>query len=74
MVVFQTDAPAGESQNYKDVIKAAEEVGLPLIILVSSQESDYSRVITDVMEKVLYGSNFNNSLINNTIFHLLNFE
>jgi hypothetical protein len=26
------------------------------------------------MEKVLYSSNFKNSLINNTIFHLLNFE
>ena len=26
------------------------------------------------MDKVLYGNNFNNTLINNTIFHLLNFE
>ena len=26
------------------------------------------------MEQVLYGNNFKNSLINNTIFHLLNFE
>jgi hypothetical protein len=26
------------------------------------------------MDSVLYGENFNNSLINNTVFHLLNFE
>lgn len=74
MVVFQTETSGGENQNYKEVIKEAEAAGLPLIILVSGLEADYSGVITDVMEKVLYGSNFNNSLINNTIFHLLNFE
>ena len=74
MIIFKTDAPAGETQNYNDVIKAAEEACLPLIILVSSLDANYSSVITEVMEKVLYGSNFNNSLINNTIFHLLNFE
>lgn len=74
VVVFQTETPAAENQNYKDVIKAADDSNLPLIILACGQEMGYSRVITDVMEKVLYGSNFNNSLINNTIFHLLNFE
>lgn len=74
MVIFQPEQASTETQNYKEVIKAAEDAELPLIILVSSEESDYSHVITDVMEKVLYGSNFKNSLINNTIFHLLNFE
>lgn len=74
IVVFQTETSVGENQNYKEVIKSAEEFALPLAILVSGQETGYSDVITAVMEKVLYGSNFNNSLINNTIFHLLNFE
>lgn len=74
MVILQMDSSAGESQNYKEVINAAEEAGMPLIILFGSEESDYSNIIKAVMEKVLYGSNFNNSLINNTIFHLLNFE
>lgn len=73
MVFFQRDATA-DRHNYKEVIQAAEEADLPFIIIVNGGEVNYSDVITDVMEKVLYGSNFRNSLINNTIFHLLNFE
>ena len=72
MVILQTESSA--VQTYKEVIKAAEDAGLPLLILVNGEDCDYSKIITDVMEKVLYGSNFRNSLINNTIFHLLNFE
>ncbi|MBQ9960437.1 MAG: PucR family transcriptional regulator [Firmicutes bacterium] len=72
MVILQTESKG--AQTYKEVIKAAEEAGLPLLILVNGEDCDYSKIITDVMEKVLYGSNFKNSLINNTIFHLLNFE
>ena len=72
MAILQTEANG--AQQYKEVIKAAEEAGLPLLILVTGKDCDYSKIITDVMEKVLYGSNFKNSLINNTIFHLLNFE
>ena len=74
VVVFQMESSSGENQSYPDVMRAAEEAALPLIILIGSRDIGYSRVITEVMEKVLYGSNFNNSLINNTIFHLLNFE
>lgn len=72
MVILQTES-TGE-YTYKEVIKAAEDAGLPLLILVTGKNCDYSMIITAVMEKVLYGSNFKNSLINNTIFHLLNFE
>lgn len=73
IVVFQREA-APDNYNYKEVIKAAEEAGVPLVILVNGREINYSNVIEEVMEKLLYGNNFRNSLINNTIFHLLNFE
>ncbi len=63
-----------DRHNYKEVITAAEESGLPLVILACGQEEGYAEIISQVMEKVLYGGNFKNSLINNTIFHLLNFE
>ncbi len=55
-----------------DVIEAAEETMLPLVLLPESM--GYSRAITEIMDKVLYGDNFRNSLISNTVFHLLNFE
>ena len=58
----------------KEVIDAADKVGLPLLVMVDGENTDYSTLIAEVMERVLYGSNFKNSLINNTIFHLLNFE
>jgi len=58
----------------KEVTAAAEGAGLPLIVMADSDGRDYSPIIAEVMEHVLYGNNFENSLINNTIFHLLNFE
>ena len=54
------------------VINTAESDQLPLIIMDPS--ADYSQAITEVMDRVLYGDNFRNSLISNTVFHLLNFE
>ncbi|MBQ8151188.1 MAG: PucR family transcriptional regulator [Firmicutes bacterium] len=45
---------------------------LPLILM--PEGARYSQSITQVMDKVLYGNNFGNSLISNTVFHLLNFE
>lgn len=56
----------------EEVIKAADEEGLPLIKMPS--DAHYSETISDVMDRVLYGDNFANSLISNTVFHLLNFE
>lgn len=54
------------------VAAAAEECGLPLITM--APEARYSEVIADVMDSVLYGDNFRNTLVSNTVFHLLNFE
>jgi len=56
----------------RKVIETAERAMLPLIVMPES--ADYGRAITEVMDKVLYGDNFRNSLISNTVFHLLNFE
>lgn len=58
----------------KSVIEAAETAGLPLIVMPKDAKVNYSDVITQIMEKVLYSDNFSNRLISNTIFHLLNFE
>ena len=72
LVVFrreQTTQPVD-----KAVTRAADEAGVPLIIMVDGENMDYAQIIAEVMEHVLYGNNFKNSLINNTIFHLLNFE
>ena len=54
------------------VIRTAESSDLPLIEMPDG--TGYSGVITGVMDRVLYGDNFRNSLISNTIFHLLNFD
>ena len=54
------------------VVKAADAVGLPLLKMPA--EADYSTAISEIMDRVLYGDNFRNSLISNTVFHLLNFE
>ena len=72
LAVFQKGN--NDVQVSKELINAADEAGLPLLIMVDSQKGGYSRLITEVMDQILYGSNFKNSLINNTVFHLLNFE
>ena len=54
------------------VIETAERELVPLILMPA--EAEYTEAITEVMDKVLYGDNFSNSLISNTVFHLLNFE
>ena len=56
----------------ESVVRAAEEADLPLLLMADG--TDYSETISAVMDRVLYGDNFRNSLISNTIFHLLNFE
>lgn len=54
------------------VVETAERELLPLILM--GKDAEYTQAITEVMDKVLYGDNFSNSLISNTVFHLLNFE
>lgn len=57
------------------VINVAEKVGLPLIVMNPDSKLDMGDIITEVSGKLLMGDeDFENSLINNTIFHLLNFE
>ncbi len=58
----------------REVVDAANQVGLPLIVLPENKNVSYSDIIHELMEKILYGDNFANRLISNTIFHLLNFE
>ena len=59
---------------YKEVAEASDSEGIPLILVGSFEEIYYSKVINQLMGKILYGDNFENRLISNTIFHLLNFE
>ena len=54
------------------LLETAEREMLPLIVM--PQEAIYSQAISEVMDRVLYGDNFRNTLVSNTIFHLLNFE
>ena len=54
------------------VLEAADKAGLPLIRM--PEDATYSKAISEIMDRVLYGDNFKNSLISNTVFHLLNFE
>ena len=54
------------------VIQSAAKAGMVLIRM--APEVTYDEAIAGIMDSVLYGENFTNSLINNTVFHLLNFE
>jgi vacuolar-type H+-ATPase subunit F/Vma7 len=56
------------------VREAAEEVGLPLITINDTGRITYSMLIDQVLDKILYGQNYSDNILNNTIFHLLNFE
>ena len=56
----------------KKLLDLADDLELPLIKM--PKEATYSAAISEIMDRVLYGDNFRNSLISNTVFHLLNFE
>lgn len=66
--------PQGTESLNKTTVAAAEESGLPLIVIPPENKAVYSEAIEQVMDKLLYGDNFKNGLINNTIYHLLDFE
>ena len=70
LVVYYVGRAMGKLD--EKVIEAAERELMPLILMPA--DAEYVDAITEVMDKVLYGDNFSNSLINNTVFHLLNFE
>ena len=65
------DGTSGHSID-REVISAAENAGLTLIRMAPGIK--YDEAIEEIMDSILYGENFSNSLINNTVFHLLNFE
>ena len=57
------------SQISKNLACFSENIGFPLIDIPAENPSNYSNVIEEVMDKLLYGTNFKNGLINNTIYH-----
>ncbi len=71
LVIFHVEK--GLTGADSEVIETAEQVGL-LIVIPKNNKAEYSDAIEQIMDKLLYGDNFKNSLINNTIYHLLNFE
>lgn len=58
----------------KKVISEAESLNLPIMAVKGDYKIDYNDIIAKVMEKLLYEESFENRLISNTIFHLLDFE
>lgn len=56
-----------------DLIDAAEREGLPLVV-VEDDSVTCADIASGVVAEILHGETFGNNLINNTIFHLLNFE
>ena len=56
------------------VISAAEEARLPLIAIRDTGNVTYAMLIEQVLDKILYGENYSDNILNNTIAHLLNFE
>ena len=57
-----------------EVVKAAEKVKLPIITIDDNGSITYSMLIEQVMDKILYGENYSDNVLNSTMFHLLNFE
>ena len=72
LVVFCTND--GVKSVHKKVIERAEDLSFPLISIFTNSEITYSNVLEQIQDKILYGDSYKNSLINNTIYHLLNFE
>ena len=56
------------------VIKAAEESGLLIITINDDGNVTYSMLMEQVLDKILYGHNYSDNILNNTIYHLLNFD
>mgnify|MGYP001000302730 CR=1 FL=1 len=68
-------APEMPAQKWPEsVLTLSDELQFPIIQIPGDAGITYADVIDAVMERVLYGDNFANRLISNTIFHLLNFE
>lgn len=66
--------PGGSNSLEHEVIQAAEKTGLPLIVTSEENPVEYADVLDQIIGGLIYGDSFNNGLINNTIYHLLDFE
>lgn len=56
------------------VIAAAEDNRLILIQIDDDGKRTYADMMEQVFDKILYGHNYSDNILNNTIFHLLNFD
>ena len=72
MVVFLNEK--GIAKLDSAVIKTAEESGLLLVTVPDDGKITYAMMIEQVMDKILYGHNYSDNLLNNSIYHLLNFD
>lgn len=72
LVVYLNDR--GVREISPEVVRAAEEVRLPLITISDTGKVTYSMLIEQVLDKILYGENYSDNILNNSISHLLNFE
>ncbi|MBO5513718.1 MAG: PucR family transcriptional regulator [Mogibacterium sp.] len=72
LVVYLNDR--GVTSVAPKTIEAAESVGLPLITINDTGRVTYSMLIEEVLDKILYGENYSDNILNNTIYHLLNFD
>ncbi len=72
LVVYLNDM--GVAEVSPEVIRAAEAAGLPLITIDDTGNVTYSMLIEQVLDKILYGENYSDNILNNTIYHLLNFD
>lgn len=68
------NSPRGVTPENANLVETAEEKGLPLIVMKGENGYEYSRVIEQVMDTILLGSDLGDDLINNTISHLMDFE
>lgn len=72
IVVFHVKK--GVSVLDRAIIETSEVMGLPFLLMSENNTAEYADVIDQVMNKMIFGDSFKNSLVNNMIYHLLNFE
>ena len=72
LVIYLNDNGVAEVDS--KVIKAAEDADLMIITIQDDGKITYAMLIDEVLDKILYGHNYSDNILNNTIFHLLNFE
>ena len=72
LVIYLNEDGVCEVNN--KVIEEAESAGLVVITINDNGKVTYAMLIEQVLDKILYGSNYSDNILNNTITHLLNFE